>query len=172
MRTLVVYQSKYGSTKQYAQWISEKLSADLQHVREVDSHALEAYDTIVFGSYLHVGKIVDIDFVLKNWPILSKKRFALFTVSAAPPESGDVGSAYELNIPEEIRKTLRYFPLWGRVAKLDLVDRLLISFPKTMFYLKYALTRDKKYKRMADGMRDMDHVKAENIKQIIDHLKN
>jgi menaquinone-dependent protoporphyrinogen IX oxidase len=172
MRTLVVYQSKYGSTKQYATWISERLSADLRHVREVEVRTLDAYDTIVFGSYLHVGKIVDIDFVLKNWPILSKKRFALFTVSAAPPESADVGSAYEKNIPEDIRKSLRYFPLWGRVAKLDIVDRLLISFPKTILYIQYALTRDKKYKRMADGMRDMDHVKIENIKEIIDHLKN
>jgi hypothetical protein len=77
-----------------------------------------------------------------------------------------------MNIPADIRKSLRYFPLWGRVAHLDLVDRLLISFPKTMFYLKYALTRDKKYRRMADGMRDMDHIKIENIKQIIDYLKN
>ena len=45
----VVYCSRYGSTKQYAQWLAEDLGADLYDVRRVYKEKLETYDTIVFG---------------------------------------------------------------------------------------------------------------------------
>ena len=37
----VVYCSRYGSTKQYAQWLAEDLGADLYDVRRVYKEKLE-----------------------------------------------------------------------------------------------------------------------------------
>ena len=39
----VVYCSRYGSTKQYAQWLAEDLGADLYDVRRVYKEKLETY---------------------------------------------------------------------------------------------------------------------------------
>ena len=65
----VVYCSRYGSTKQYAQWLAEDLGADLYDVRRVYKEKLETYDTIVFGGGLYYGVINEImlPFVRATW---------------------------------------------------------------------------------------------------------
>jgi flavodoxin len=53
MKTLVVYKSKTGYTKKYAEWIAEELSADILEVSKVNINILASYDTVIFGGSLH-----------------------------------------------------------------------------------------------------------------------
>ena len=44
--TAVIYGSKYGSTKQYAEWIAEELKADVFDVKGSSIDVIEKYDNI------------------------------------------------------------------------------------------------------------------------------
>ncbi|NLM44598.1 MAG: hypothetical protein GX201_11400 [Clostridiales bacterium] len=45
--TVVIYQSKYGATKKYAQWLAEELSCDLIETKKASIEQLEKYDVIM-----------------------------------------------------------------------------------------------------------------------------
>ena len=47
--TIIVYESKYGSTKKYAEWLSEELSCDLVEKKKTNIDELLNYDTIIYG---------------------------------------------------------------------------------------------------------------------------
>jgi len=54
-KTVVVYNSKYGYTKQYAQWLAEELNADMFNGKELKKNMLNDYSTVLFGSSLYAG---------------------------------------------------------------------------------------------------------------------
>jgi ADP-ribose pyrophosphatase len=155
-KTVVVYQTKYGSAKQYADWIASSLKADLIHLDNFSFDSLKNYDVIVFGTYIYVEKFVDIDFIIKNWNSFKDKKVVLFTSSGT---SVDDPSVYEKNVPENIRSKIKYFPFKGRMGKLDFKDSILMIFPKIQFLLKG--------KKMVTKF---DNVKIENIKPLISYL--
>ena len=47
--TVVVFQSKYGTTEKYARWIAEALRCDLLERKNTKAEDLKAYDTIIYG---------------------------------------------------------------------------------------------------------------------------
>ncbi len=49
MPILVLYKSKYGSTKQYAQWIGEALQAPVRSVDDVRDAELKDATTVIIG---------------------------------------------------------------------------------------------------------------------------
>ncbi len=169
MKILVIYQTKYGSTKQYASWIAEKLKADLVHLTNFDPANLGNYYTIIFGSYLHIGKIVDISFLIQNWEILKEKRVVLFTVSGAKPGLKELTKYYEDCVPEYIRKEVKYFQFWGRVKNLDFTDSLLIQFPQLV--LKIGAMKGKKEDIERLKIFHQDHVSRDSINPLINFVK-
>lgn len=56
--TVVIYRSKYGSAKRYAEWIAQEVKADLFDGSKVSPADLEKYDTIVFGGSLYAVGIL------------------------------------------------------------------------------------------------------------------
>ncbi|NMD44890.1 MAG: flavodoxin, partial [Clostridiales bacterium] len=44
MKSLVIYRSKYGSTEQYARWIQEDLSSQLDSIDNLNKYKAEDYD--------------------------------------------------------------------------------------------------------------------------------
>lgn len=65
----VIYKSKYGSTKQYAEWISEALKADLFERGNIKYENLYKYKTIIFGGGLYASGIIGFDIIKKNLKI-------------------------------------------------------------------------------------------------------
>ncbi len=53
MSTIVIYKTKYGSTKTYADWIAEELVCESVDAKSVKIEDLEKYDTIVYGGGLY-----------------------------------------------------------------------------------------------------------------------
>ena len=62
MKSIVIYNSKRGSTEQYARWIAEDIKAEqciaLEHA---DFHALDQFDVVVFGGWIRGSGIVGLD---------------------------------------------------------------------------------------------------------------
>ncbi len=163
IRILVAYQSKYGSTRQYAEWIQRDIKGDLLDIKNDDIPPLAKYDIIVMGGYIRAGDIVIAPFIKDHWGDLKGKRVVLFTTSGTPPHHSKIRIIYEKSFPEEIRKELNYVPLPGRIFLKDLT-----FFDKRFMAIGRMLERDEALKK--DMGKDFDGVKRGNLLPIFEYL--
>jgi menaquinone-dependent protoporphyrinogen oxidase len=79
--SLIIFDTKLGSTQKVAQWIGEGMNGISKFCNVNDVESLD-YDLIVIGSPIYMGKpLPSIDtFLEKNRNILAKKKVALFIV--------------------------------------------------------------------------------------------
>lgn len=173
-KTVVVYKSKYGSTRQYAQWVASDLNADLIDLDNIKNVSqLSEYQTIIFGSYIRIGKIVTSDFISKNWEDLKDKSIILFSVSGANPDNPEIKEYYNLSLPPEIRSKIRFFSFWGHHPKLNFADNLLTSFPKMIYYVNLIFRpNDESIKKMGQMFSTSNHVDKKYIKPLVDYVKS
>ncbi len=164
IRILIVYQSKYGSTKQYAEWIRKESNGDLVNIENGDKPDPAGYDIIIIGGSVRIGKIVIAPFIEDHWSVLKGKSVILFTTSGTPPRHPRIQSIYEKSLPEEIRKEIKYFPLHGRISgeNLTLWDKFLMAIGKLM-------EQDETLKK--DMGKDFDGVQRENLLPLFEYLK-
>ncbi len=111
LNAVVIYRSKYGSTKRYAEWIAEELNADIFAVSEFDVSKLENYSIVLFGSSVHIGKVKGITFIKNNWPILSKKKVVVFASTGSPKIEPKQQQVVVASLPPELCQLVKYFPL-------------------------------------------------------------
>ncbi len=163
-KVLIIYQSKYGSTRQYARWIQKDIPGDLVDAEKGDKPEFAGYDVIVFGSYIRTGRIVIAPLIVDAWGDIKSKKVVLFTVSGIPPGHPNIRKIYDNNLPEEMRKDIKYFPLRGRILSKDLsfYDKLLVAIGRM-------LEKDKTLKEVMS--RDFDEVKTENVIPVVEYIK-
>ena len=80
MKSIVVYESRYGSTERYAKWIGEELNCKVSKIKDVSIDELLNYDNIVFGGWLEAGKIKGIKDISKNYQKLKNKNLIIYYV--------------------------------------------------------------------------------------------
>jgi menaquinone-dependent protoporphyrinogen IX oxidase len=165
IKILIAYQSKYGSTKQYAEWIHQEIKGNLVNIENGDKPDLTRYDIIIIGSSVRVGNIVIAPFIKDHWSVMKGKKVILFTTSGTPPQHPKIQSIYEKSLPEEIRKEIKYFPLHGRISRenLTLFDKFLITIGKIM-------EQDETLKK--DMGKDFDGVQRENLLPLLEYLED
>jgi menaquinone-dependent protoporphyrinogen oxidase len=82
-KCLVVYASKYGSTREVAQAVADGLGAALADVN--DAPDVRSYDLVVLGSPIYGGDYLEPikDFLRANKPFLASRKVAAFITAAA-----------------------------------------------------------------------------------------
>ena len=63
---LILYQSKYGSAKKYANWLQEMTSFDCLEVKKAPSGSLNLYETIILCGAIYASGISGISYLKKN----------------------------------------------------------------------------------------------------------
>ena len=111
----IVYASKYGSTKQYAQWLQELTGGDLYTNKEVTPETLATYDTIIFGTGTYAGKMPVASFIKENFAALKEKNLILYILGAAPPGSPNRLDTLKSNLSPEIQKEIKMFDFSGEL---------------------------------------------------------
>lgn len=84
MNAIVVYKTKYGSTKTYADWIGEELNCKIADVKEITIDELEQYDAIIYGGGLYAEIINGVSIITKNIDRLKNKKIAVYTTGITP----------------------------------------------------------------------------------------
>lgn len=165
---IVLYKGKYGSTRQYAEWIAGDLRAPLLSVDEATAADLLPHGTVVVGGAVRMGRITAANFLIRHWPILRKKNVILFSVSASPPWSPDTSAYLPASLPPEIRDAVRWVPLWGRFDELDAKDRFLMLMPKLVLRLRMLRDKTGEARKKYEGLRHpFDHVSRESIGPVL-----
>lgn len=163
MKALILYKSKYGSSKQYAQWLNSEINSNIFELDKCPS--LNNYNLIILGGGIYFGKINGSSFISKNWDLLKNKKIILFSTSGARPQDPLVKKVYENSVPEKIRIHVPYFPLDGACAYEGLT-----WLHKILSFIGSTFQKDPvKKNEMRHGF---NRVKKENIDQIVDYVKN
>lgn len=85
MKTLVIYKSRTGFTKRYAQWIAEELGCKAEDYKNLGNIDLNSLDLIIFGSRFHASTI---DGLKKVRKLVDGKncKLVVFATGATPAE--------------------------------------------------------------------------------------
>jgi menaquinone-dependent protoporphyrinogen IX oxidase len=124
-KVAVLYQSRYGTAKQYAEWIAEETGGTLFTLPKVKLADLEGYDTIVIGGGIYASSILGIAFLKKNFALLSGKRLIAFSVGASFDGKKNTDAIRNHNLTPEMQETVRFFHLRGGLfyGKMSALDR-------------------------------------------------
>ena len=165
--TIVIYSSKYGSTKQYAEWIAADAGADIVSVEKADAKKLAAYGTIVFGACVYVGKMRKIDFLVKNFAALEGKKVLVFAVCSSKTGEKQANGIFEANIPPALRPKVEFFSLEGKIGKLDLLDSILIQAPLAAARDKYKKSGNEEDRRALERLEHFDGMDKKQVAPIL-----
>jgi len=163
-RVLILYQSKYGSTKQYADWIHKEIPSRMADVDKCNTPEFGNYDVIIFGGYVRAGRVVIAPMIVENWNAVKGKKVVLFTTSGTPPEHPNISKIYNASLPQEVRQEIKYFPLRGRMLHKD-----LSSYDESLVAVGRMMEKDETLRRFMTE--DFDEVKQENIYPILEYIK-
>lgn len=173
MKTVVVYKSKTGFTKKYAQWIAEDLSADIFEVSKINIDMLTSYDTIIYGGSLYAVGILGVKNITKNIDKLKDKKIIVFATGASPSRIEAINEVKDANFTNEQQKYIRFFYLRGgfNYSKLSTFDKFLMTLLKLKIKMKKELTSDEKG-MLACYDRPADFAKKTNLVELIKYAKN
>ncbi|MEG0240471.1 MAG: flavodoxin domain-containing protein [Anaerorhabdus sp.] len=83
---IVIYKTRTGFTKQYAQWIAEEIDCEIVDYRNISSFDFNGYDLIIYGGRVHAGKIDELGKIKKMFAN-SKYKLVVFATGATPFEA-------------------------------------------------------------------------------------
>lgn len=84
MEGIILYQSRYGATKKYAQWISEETDLPCVETKRAKIADVQQCDTIVLGGGIYASGIAGLSFLKKHIGRLKGKKILVFCVGASP----------------------------------------------------------------------------------------
>lgn len=120
---LVVYYSRYGATKQYANWIAEELGADILEYKKCKLKDLMNYSTIVYGGGIYSGGIYGVDLITKNCEKhLRDKKIICFGVGISIENEENQKQCIEVNFKK--RFLMEGLDDNGNLTNLDNEDSL------------------------------------------------
>lgn len=90
MNAIIIYYSKTGFTKRYAQWLAADLGCRAVPYQQRRGLCLEEYDPIILMGSLWAGKLLGLDWLKKRLPELAGKRMAALAVGAAPMDDPEL----------------------------------------------------------------------------------
>lgn len=173
-KLLIVYYSKTGFTKKYAEWIREGLSrdmsCDLVSYKERRKVKFGQYDKILFGGGFHAGRINGLKWFKEQVGKLSEERLqsgriAVFATGAMPEDAPDVEKSMRQNFTEEEWKQIRtfYLPSGLCYEKMGVGDKIMMSMFRAM--LKEAKIDNRMQELVAHSF---DHTNKEAISPIVE----
>jgi len=135
---VVVYNSKYGSTRRYAEWIAAATQADLLESSKAGLEDLLRYQAIVYGGSLHAVGIKGVKLITGNFGKLKDKRLIVFCVGASPAQPEAVRKVREHNFTREQQERIGFFFLRGafNYDKLSAGDKILMGMLKASLKMR------------------------------------
>jgi menaquinone-dependent protoporphyrinogen IX oxidase len=172
-KIIVIYQSKYGATKKYAEWLSEDLSCDLIETKKANIDKIKEYDTIILGGGIYATGISGISFLKKNYKRLMDKKIVVFAVGASPYNDVAFKILKEHNLKDNLADTPCFYcrGAWNE-EKMSWKDKTLCNMLKKVVSKKDPAD----YEPWEDALMQaigsqFDWTEKENIKPILEFIQ-
>ena len=177
-KVLVMYFSKYGSTRKYAEWIASELNGDVYNIKNIKRNILGDYDTIILGSGLYAGKIEGINIIINNYETIKDKKLIIFTCGLADYNKtenvNNINKRLEKIIPVNIRENIKIYYLRGGMnyEKLNLKHKIMMGFLKKMTQKKGTERLNEETKEFLESYgKIIDFTNENSIKEITEYCK-
>ena len=175
--SIVIYTSKRGSTKQYAEWIAEDLGCEALPLSDAGGLDLHGYDCVIYGGWIRGSGIVDFDKFAKMLDDEIMKHLLVFGVGFADETAENYAQVWGYSLgkidPKNDHRVLLYI-LGGRYdpGAVTGLDRLVMKTMRAV--LLSGSTADSK--SQAGKIRERidkgcDLVKRENIASLVKDAK-
>ena len=102
MSGIILYQSKYGATKKYVDWLAEETGFDIVETKKAKIGDISKYDTVILAGGIYASGISGLSFLKKNIDSLKNKKVAVLCVGASPFEKDAFNDIYKHNFKKEI----------------------------------------------------------------------
>ncbi|KZL92266.1 flavodoxin domain-containing protein [Clostridium magnum] len=171
MKAIVIYKSKTGFAKKYAEWIAEELSADIFDVSKVNIKMLEPYDVVIYGGSLYAVGINGIQWITKNLDKLENKKVIVFATGASPARQEVIEEIKNKNFTSDQQKKIQFFYFRGGFdySKLKPFDKMLMTILKWRLKTKKELTPDENG-MLAIYNKPTDFTCKKNIEEMIRYI--
>ena len=175
MNTIVIYKSKYGSTKAYAHWIAEELGCEAKDAKGVKADDLLKYDTIIYGGGLYAEIIAGVSLITKNIEKLKNKKLIVYTTGITPLHVREYydGEVLDKNFKPEILQYIKVFNFMGKMilSELSVPHRSALKMLKKIMSAKENPTElEKMLIELCDA--DGDFTDKGAITELIKYAKN
>lgn len=175
MNTIVIYKSKYGSTKQYAKWIGEELGCEIADAKDVKIDDILKYDCIIYGGGLYAEVINGISLITKNIERLKDKKIAVYTTAITPLKYREYYDklVLERNFKTGVPENVRIFNFMGKMKlnELSIVHKTAL---KTLKKIMSAKENPSEMERLLVDLCDAndDFSDKTSIFQLIEYTKS
>lgn len=132
-RTVIVYSSRNGSTRHYAEWLAQDCGAKLLPWREVVVDELAKYETVVFGGCVYNGLIDGISLIKNNRDVLRGCRLFVFTVGLTQPgDETAFKQVLDRNFEPDELEGIQFHHFLGALdfKKMSLMQRMMMRLLK------------------------------------------
>ncbi|WP_066501345.1 flavodoxin domain-containing protein [Abyssisolibacter fermentans] len=174
-KVIVIYKTKYGSSKQYAEWIAEEVNADLYKCSDVSIEDLQKYKTIVYGGSLYACGILGVKLLTNNFEMLKDKKIIVFSVGAAAPKEKAYNDVKNNNFTADMLNNMNFFMLRGgfNYQKLNLVDKFLMNLMKLKIKSKKEEEIDEESRELLKSFDNpVSFVNKKALTPVIECIKN
>lgn len=174
MNAVVIYRTKYGSTKSYAEWIGEELGCPVFDYKSISVDELEKYDTIIYGGGLYAEVISGVHMITKNLNKLEGKKIVVYSTGITPLDCRDYYDklVIEKNFKPEMLEKIKVFNFLGKMKmdELSFVHRAALkTLKKIMSGKENPSEMEKLLVELCDA--DGDFSDRESIKDLIEYVK-
>jgi len=157
---VVIYKSKYGSTKKYAEWISKALNCEILEGSNISINKVLEYDIIIYLGGLYASGINGVSFITKNFEKLKQKELIVCTVGLADPNiKTQFKPIIDKNFTEEMKNSIRIYHLRGGINYKELG-----IIHKSMMAMLKKTVKNKKEEELTDE----DHMMLDTYGDVVD----
>ena len=123
---IILYKSKYGSAKKYAQWLAEATGFPCQDVKGANAGQLADASTVILCGGVYASGIAGLDFLKKHAKTLTGKKLVILAVGASPYDEKAVGQLRDHNLKGALQNAALYYArgAWDESA-MGFGDRML-----------------------------------------------
>lgn len=101
---VIIYQSKYGATKKYVDWIYKETNFDLVETHKATLTKISQYETIILCGGIYASGIAGLSFLKKNIAKINGKKIVVFCVWASPYDENALCEIKEHNFKGQLEE--------------------------------------------------------------------
>ena len=167
-KTLIIYNSKTGFTKRYAEWIQQELKTDLCPFKKRDSVSYHEYETLIFGSCVYAGQVSEIKWLKELARKNPNMNFVIFITGSTSFDSPEVSKVINHNFSSDDQKQMKIFYVRSGLCyeKMNFSNKLMMKMFCKM--IKKSEGDSETYRTLSSSH---DYSSKEYIKPLIEYVE-
>ncbi|MBR5129250.1 MAG: hypothetical protein IKU67_04260 [Firmicutes bacterium] len=174
-RTVVIYKSKHGSTRQYAEWIGEELDCPVIDSKNFNKKDFDNYDNIIFGGCVQAGGIQGFELIKKSMKNrLQGKKVVTFAVGLNVMQKETRMQLREINFDKWYveKMTCYYCPGAYKLEEIKGIDAGIMKMMVKMLEGKEPSEVTEDDKKLLDAVKNgANYVDKKYIEPIVNEFK-